>query len=337
MRLIVDLMGTDHAPLPEIKGIELALKLGFVQPDEITMVGTIEAIDSARRIKSLRQLEYIICKDTIGMGEKVSVSTVKKKKDSSIVMGLHELRDNNSDGFVSAGNSAALTFLGSFMLRRVAHGLFPAIAVPMPNIFGQCLLLDIGANAHATAKNLLQNAQMGAVYAKNCMGKENPRIGLINIGEEVDKGNETIHAAYKLLAESGLNFIGFIEGKDIFLGAVDVAVTDGFTGNTILKSNEGVVKMITGAVKEEFKKHHLSYFALPFLAIAYPLLLPMIKGLKKRFDYEETGGAILLGVNKPVIFAHGRSQPRAIANAIRRAKVEVEAGIIEAIKLGIKK
>ncbi|MFA6525819.1 MAG: phosphate acyltransferase PlsX [Candidatus Buchananbacteria bacterium] len=331
MKLIVDLMGGDNAPTVVIKGIELALKLGFVQPDEITMVGTDEALDSARRIKSLRQLEYIICKDAIGMGEKVPVTTVKRKKDSSIVVGLHRLRDNNSDGLVSAGNSAALTFLATFMLGRVAHGLFPAIAVPMPNIFGQCLLLDIGANAHATAKNLLQNAQMGAIYAKNCMGKENPKIGLINIGEEVDKGNKTVHDAYDLLVKSGLNFIGFIEGRDIFMGKVDVAITDGFTGNTILKSNEGLVKLLDGAIRAEFKKHYLSYFSF----LAYPFILPMKKALKKRFFDEETGGAILLGVNKPVIFAHGNSQPLAIANAIRQAKIEVEAGIVNEIKRGI--
>jgi len=315
MRIAIDLSG-DYVN-EVIHGIMLAIERGYVLPGQIAVVGTAEAIESMKRLKKLACLDSYPCAEQIGMGEKFSFET--RNKDCSIVRAMNGLKDNHFDCFLSAGNSAIITSLATVMLGRTARGIFPAIAVTMPNVFGRCLLLDVGANANSAPKDLLHNAQMGSIYAEQHLGISRPKIGLINIGEEAGKGNANVHAAHELLSKSGLNFIGYIEGRDIFLGEVDVAVTDGFTGNNILKSNEGLVKMLYGAAKEEFKKSRWSYAALPFLICALPFLLPMIMKLKKRFDYKEFGGGLLLGVNGDVEILHGRSKRKAIALAIREA------------------
>lgn len=323
----LDLNGGDLAPTEVIEGIRIAVNRGYILPKQILAFGDHQAITALKRIKDpgFRRINYRLCYDVVNMGDKLS--DITKKRDSSISQGIASVKSKEADVFVSAGNTAAMVGLSVGILGRKKRSILPAIAVILPSKNGHCLVIDVGANANATENDLLNNAKMGSAYAEKILGLSSPRVGLLNIGEEIDKGHKDIHKAYGLIASSGLNFIGYVEGNDIFKGTVDVAVTDGFTGNIILKSSEGLAKMILDLVRMELKNNKLFYLALPFLICAMPFLYPILKSLKIKLDYDEYGGALLLGVQGNIIIAHGHSKRRTIAKAIKAAVREVELGV----------
>lgn len=331
MNIAIDLNGGDLSPIEVIEGIRLALKRGYILPEQILAFGNQEAIDACQKVKdpNFQRVNLRLCTEVVGMGDKIAV--IAKKRDSSIGQGIASVKANESDVFISAGNTAAVVSLSVLILGRIKRGIWPAIAVILPSKNGHCLVIDVGANANSDAHDLLNSAKMGSAYAKEILGLDSPRVGLLNIGEEIGKGHRDINSAYELLSESELNFIGYVEGNDIFKGTVDVAVTDGFTGNIILKSSEGLARMILDLVRLELKNNKLFYFALPFLICAMPFLYPILKSLKNKLDYDEYGGALLLGVPGNIIIAHGHAKRRTIAKAIKAAVKEAELGITNLI------
>lgn len=316
MIIAIDLNGGDHAPKAVIKGIELALKMNFIQPGELLILGTVEAIHLMQREKKLRYLFSVICEQKIAMHD--SMSEIIRKKKSAIALGLKLVKQEKVNAFVSAGNTSAMVLWGNYYLQPLKRKLSPAIAVPLPNEGGPCLLLDAGAIHNASDTDLLNCAIMGSIYAKKIWQLKAPIVRLLNIGREEIKGNEVLKSAHQLMRdchEKGvINFQGNIEGDKIFIEPANVVVCPGELGNNTLKVAEGAVKLVQSKLGWLWKIFAFFY------------------SHHKRTDYEDIGGAILLGVNGIEIIAHGKSQPRAIANAIRRAKLEVEADIISSIK-----
>jgi glycerol-3-phosphate acyltransferase PlsX len=243
------------------------------------------------------------------------------------------IKNKEADAFVSAGNTGAVMAISVFSLGRLKGVERPAISTVLPNLKGHTFLLDVGANVDCKPHHLLQFAVMGEAYAKYVLGDENPRIGLLNIGEEETKGNELTKEAYKLLkkaSEKGLNFVGNAEGRDIYSGDFDVIVCDGFVGNVALKLSESLAKILAKILKEEIENHFISRLG----AIT---LKPAIKSFKKRIDYAEWGGAPLLGVKAPVIISHGSSNAKAIKNAIKVACQFAESNLNSYIEKNIEK
>lgn len=319
MKIAIDLDGGDHAPKAVIKGIEMALKLEFVKPAELIILGTTEAVLLMQRERKLRYLANHFCEQTIEMHD--SMPEIIKKKKSAIASGLKLVKQGKADAFVSAGNTGAMVIWGNYYLQPLKRRLAPAIAIPLPNQSGPCLLLDAGAIHNASDIDLLHCAIMGSIYAKKIWGIELPIVRLLNIGREEAKGNETLKSANRLLSDlhqqGRINFQGNIEGDKIFIEPANVIVCPGELGNNTLKVAEGAINLIQS-------KLGLIWTIFTFFYTHH-----------KRTDYKEIGGAILLGVNGIEIIAHGKSQPRAIANAIRRAKLEVETDITSAIKAEI--
>lgn len=312
MRIAVDAMGGDYAPQAIIPGVIDALKelKGIAQ---ITLVGKKEIIDKELSLYQTNGLSIAIkdAKDVIEMHESPTVA-LKTKKDSSIVVATKALRENEVQAFVSAGNTGAV-MAGSLMTLGRLKGVFrPAIATVIPTLEGVSILLDVGANVDCKPIHLLQFAMMGDVYAKYILGKSNPTIGLLSIGEEKGKGNVLTFEAFKLISSSSLNFVGNVEGRDIINGKVDVIVCDGFVGNVVLKFGESLAEMIFGFLKRELSKN------LKLKLGAY-LTKPAFKKFKKLLDYSEYGGAPLLGIKGVCIICHGASSAKAIKNGIRVA------------------
>ncbi|MDX1315316.1 MAG: phosphate acyltransferase PlsX, partial [Eudoraea sp.] len=237
----------------------------------------------------------------------------RKKKNSSIRIGMQLLADKEGDAFVSAGNSGAVVSTSLFVLKRIKGIDRPAIATIMPTLSGRVIVADAGANNTCKPFHLAQFAIMCSVYSRYFLKCRNPRIGILSNGEEENKGTEVIRSAHALLSGSSLNFKGFVEGGDVFNGSLDVAVCDGFAGNILLKTAEGVAESLGSALKEELSRTILSKIGYLFSRYSF-------MRLKKRFDYSEYGGAPLLGVNGPVIISHGRSNANAIMNAARAAR-----------------
>jgi glycerol-3-phosphate acyltransferase PlsX len=270
------------------------------------------------------------------------VDAVKAKRDSSIRVGMRLVREGEADGFVSAGNSGAVMASAIFDLRRIRGIKRPALATIYPAAPTPVLLIDNGANTDPTPQNLVQFARMGSAYVEKVWGIQNPRVAIVSNGEEADKGNQLVRQTYPLLAESGLRFVGNAEGKDVTKGIADVVVTDGFTGNVIVKLSEGLVSFLARYLKRELTGSTLSKLgtalALPGLLLTLPgvlLLLPALRRIAKRMDYAEYGGAPLLGVDGVAIIAHGRSNAKAIKNAVRVARDSVRAGVVQIIKAGV--
>jgi len=330
MSIAIDLNGGDFAPKAVIKGIELALKLNYIRREELICLGTQEAIATAQQNKKMAGLLFLECSEAILMADGKEI--IAKKKKSTIAMGIKllKIRDGMSEeniapidslvsAFVSAGNTAAMVIWGTIILSRIKRRLKPAIAVPIPNESGPCLLLDSGAIHDAQAVDLANCAIMGSIYAREIWQLKEPIVKLLNIGGESGKGNDTLKLADQLLRqEASVNYQGNIEGDKIFTDQVNVIVCPGEIGNNTLKVSEGVIKLVKDKLGFIWK------------------LFTFFYGHHKKTDYEEVGGAILLGVNGIEIIAHGKSRPLAIANAIRRAKMEVEADIVNKIKTGMK-
>jgi len=326
MKIVVDAMGSDRHPQPDVEGaVQAAREYGV----EIVLVGNKDVVEPelAKYDLSGLALSVVHTSQIIEMKEHPAAA-VKSKKDASMVVGMKMLKQRQVDAFVSAGNSGGVLASALFYLGRIKGVKRPALSSVFPTRKGACFLLDLGANADCKPEYLLQFAIMGSVYAERVLGIPNPRVAIVSNGEEEGKGNALVQATYPLLKASGLNFIGNAEGKDIPAGLADVVVTDGFTGNVIVKLSEGVAGFLLGVLKEEIKSR-------PLATLGALLAKPAFKQVAKRLDYREYGGGPLLGVDGVVIVAHGRSDSLAIKNAIRVAKQAVKMDTLNTIRDGI--
>lgn len=323
MKIVVDAMGGDFAPVETVAGaVEAAREYGI----EIILVGIEEDIkrELARHDAGKLSISIVHAPEVIGMHEHPAVA-LRKKKDSSIVVATKLVKEGAGDAVVSAGSTGAAMGAALLGLGRIKGIHRPAIASIIPNVKGITLLLDIGANAECDARNLLQFAVMGNIYSSKILGAKNPKVGLLNIGEEDTKGNPIYVEANQILKETDMNFIGNVEGRDITSGAADVIVCDGFVGNIVLKFGEGLSRDLMSMIKAELTKNF-------FVKLGAAIIMTQVKGLKKKIDYAEYGGAPLLGVNGVSIISHGSSHARAIKNAIRVAKECVEAEVVKCIR-----
>ena len=317
MRIILDAMGGDNAPLAPVMGaVQAAKDFGA----EITLVGRGEAILEVLRTNGIDTLpagiEIANADDVVDMHDDPA-RVIRQKPNSSMVMGLKMLSDGQGDAFVSAGSTGALLTGATLLVKRVKGIRRAAMGPAMPNkAGGKTIILDCGANAECTPEFLLQFGLVGSLYAKKNMGVENPKVGLLNIGTEDTKGTPLQKEAYALLKAAGeqglINFVGNVEGRDVPLGAVDVVVCDGFAGNVLLKSIEGTAMFMGSLMSKMFKKNLLS-------KLAALLVMKDIKAFKKLLDYREIGGTPFLGIRKPVIKAHGSSDVLAFRNAVHQA------------------
>ncbi|MCX5895301.1 MAG: phosphate acyltransferase PlsX [Proteobacteria bacterium] len=318
-KIAVDAMGGDFAPRAVVDGAVNACREYDV---EVILTGRENIIRRELKRHSISSLPLTLCKasEVIGMGDN-PLDVVRKKKDSSIRVGMELLNDKKADAFVSAGNSGAVVTAALFVLKRIKGIDRPAIATILPTLKGNVILIDAGANNSCKPYHLAQFAIMSSVFSKYMLNCAKPRIGVLSNGEEESKGTDITRDAHALLRKSSLNYIGYIEGKDVFKGTVDIVVCDGFTGNILLKVAEGTAECLSKALKEEIGSSLLS-------KLGYLLAKKSFSNFKKRFDYSEYGGALLLGITGPVVISHGRSSPYAIKNAIRVAKQFAENKII---------
>jgi len=321
-------MGGDHAPAVVVDG---AIQAARALETEIVLVGQQAAVEAELHKYDTTGLPLTVvhASQVVEMDEHPAAA-VKAKKDSSMVVGMDLVRHGEADAFVTAGNSGGALAAALFRLGRIRGVQRPALSTVFPSQTpqGHCFFLDVGANADCKPEYLLQFAIMGSVYAERILGVPQPRVAIVSNGEEVGKGNQLVQETVPLLQASGLNFVGNAEGKDIPWGIADVIVTDGFTGNVIVKLSEGVAKFITDTLKTEITSRTLS-------KVGALLAKPAFDMIKRRLDYREYGGAPLLGVDGVVIVAHGRSDAYAIKNAVLVAARTVENGVLEAIKHGI--
>ena len=326
-RVALDAMGGDQGPAVNVEGaVTAARELGL----SVLLVGNEEELVQRLQRHSTNGLGLVICHapEAVGMHESPSAA-VRKKKQSSIRVGLELVKRGEADAFISAGNTGAVMATAMITLGPLPGVERPAIALIVPTLRGHSILLDVGANADCKARHLLQFAIMGDIYARQVMGKKSPTVGLLSIGEEESKGNELTREAFKALEEEPfLNFTGNIEGREVFGGTADVMVCDGFTGNIALKISESAAEFFTVLLKEELAKGFVG-------RVGAILARGAFQRFKKRVDYTEYGGAPLLGVRGVCIISHGRSTAKAIKNAIRVAAECVENRVIEHIMEGI--
>ncbi len=309
--IAVDAMGGDYAPYSEVEGAVLAAreyKVGIV------LVGQSERLRQLLLEYSADSLPIEIrhAAETIGMDEPAAIA-VRKKRNSSIRVTASLVREGRAEGLVSAGNTGAVMAASKLILGSLERVDRPALAAVVPTLKGAAVILDVGANVDCKPHHLWQFAVMGHIYARKILGIENPRIGLMSIGEEESKGNELIKEVHKALKEASLNFIGNIEGKDVYHGKADVIVCDGFTGNVALKISEGLIEVMLNIMRKELSQTLAS-------KVGALLIKQSMGRVKRRLDYSEYGGAPLLGVRGISIICHGRSNAKAIKNAIRLAK-----------------
>jgi glycerol-3-phosphate acyltransferase PlsX len=315
MRIIVDAMGGDHAPEVVVQGAIAAVKEFDV---DVVLVGDetkVRALLAHHGYQGSR-ISTHHAPDVIGMSEPAAAS-IRKKRQSSIVVGVNLVKEGKGDAFFSAGNTGACVCAGTLGLGLIPGVERPGIAIVFPTLKGNSLVIDVGANIDAKPQHLLHYGLMAAAYCREILNKNNPTVGILNIGEEEGKGTEFIKDARDLLQKSALNFIGNVEGKEFFSGKADVILCDGFVGNIALKVSESAAEAMNTFLKRHLLSSWLSKFGLLFL-------IPSLKRFKKELDYSEFGGAPLLGVNGVVIIGHGRSNAKAIKNAIRVARQEVE-------------
>ncbi len=329
MRIILDAMGGDNAPEAIVQGALDAVQ--EFQNVEITLVGRgpeLLEILKAKGIETLpKGLQITHAPDVVDMHAD-PITVLKKHPESSMVQGLKLLRAGEGDAFVSAGNTGALLTGATLECKRIRGIRRAAMGPVIPNRYGGTVLIDAGANVDCTAEYLLQFGYMGSFYAERVLGKNNPKVGLLSNGTEDTKGGTLRKEAYALLTEAHeagrLNFIGNVEGREIFDGVVDVIIADGFSGNVLLKSVEGTAGYLMKEIKGIFKKNLIT-------KLAAVMIMGGLKELKTMMDYRESGGTILLGISKPVIKAHGSSDARAIRSAVKQAMEAVESGLVEAI------
>jgi phosphate acyltransferase len=327
--IALDAMGGDHAPAETVAGAVAAVREHNLS---ILLVGPPEAIEpelarhgaSAASVAS--RLEIVPAEGNIEM-EEHAVHAVRNKPNAPLNVAARLVKEGRAAGFVSAGSTGAAMATALFTLGRVRGIERPALATLFPTLDGRCLFLDVGANADCRASYLAQFATMGSIYAERVLGVTRPRVGLLNIGEEETKGSQIAQEAHQLIKGLGLNFVGNIEGKDLPGGLADVVVADGFAGNIALKTAEGMAKLTFQLVKREVGKSWRT-------KLGGLLMKPAFKGALARVDYEEYGGAALLGVDGVVIVAHGRSHARAIRSALRVAMQAAEVDLVRLIREG---
>jgi len=321
VRIAVDAFGTDNAPFPEIEGAVLAIKEDLCE--EVILVGNEEKIkyELEKFFYPPKRISVVNATQRIEM-EDSAVTAVRSKRDSSLVKTVELHNQGLADAAVSAGNTGAVMSASLLIYGRIKNVLRPAIAVVFPTETGHQILLDMGANVDCTAENLVQFAKLGSMYFKYFFQEKYPRISLLNIGEERAKGNATTRQAYQLLSqEKELNFIGNIEGKDIIKGITDVVVCDGFVGNIVLKTIEGVGFSIFEILKEQINKDWIA-------KLGALLSYPVYTHIKNKLDHTEYGGALLVGINGISVVAHGRSNAKAMKNAIRFAALIAQSGFV---------
>ncbi len=323
IRIAVDAMGGDFAPEEVVKGSIQAIS---ELPDvELVLVGQGDQIlKLLKKHKETSRITVVPSTQVIGMDES-PVSAVREKKDASINVALQLLKDGKARAIVSAGNTGAFMTAALFKLGRIPGVERPAIATLFPTRSGKVLCLDMGANSDNRPKHLQQFGEMGSVYSEYVLHVRSPRVGLLNIGEEPEKGSELTRATYPLLKESKINFIGMVESKEILSSKVDVVVCDGFVGNLVLKFGESVSAFVIDLLKKELLKNPVTW-------LASLLLLPAFLSIKKKVDSDEFGGAPILGIDGICIKAHGRAKAKAIKNAIKVAYQAVTEDVIGKIK-----
>ncbi|KUO52411.1 MAG: phosphate acyltransferase [Desulfitibacter sp. BRH_c19] len=322
VRIALDTMGGDYAPSEIIKGAIEAVKMGY---SEVILVGIeLQIKEELAKYPVIEGISVHHASEVIGMDE-APASATRKKRDSSIMVAAKLVKEKVAHGMVSAGSTGAQMAASVMNIGRIKGINRPAIVTLMPTLSGPKVLLDVGSNVDSKPENLLQFAHMGSLYAEKLLGYKKPKVGLINIGAEKTKGNQLTIAAYELLEESNLNFVGNIEPRDIPQGPVDVMVCDGFVGNCLLKFAEGLAGGFSVLLKRELTKN----FVRKIGALA---LLPGLKNIKKQFDYAEYGGAPLLGINGVSIICHGSSKSVAISNAIKVAAQSYDSKLVEAIQ-----
>jgi glycerol-3-phosphate acyltransferase PlsX len=324
LRILVDAMGGDYAPDSIVNGSIDALKVqdGF----DIALIGDkyqIERLLKKRNFESTR-LEVIHTKEVI-TNDDVPTRAIRSKKNSSMVVGFNMLKERKGDVFLSAGSTGALLTGALFILGRLKGVDRPALGAVIPTKSGKCLLIDAGLNTTCKPINYVQFGIFGSAYMRGLYGKDNPRVGLVNMGTEAKKGTEILKQAYTMLKSADLNFVGNIEGKDIPLGEVDVAVCDGYVGNVMLKFLEGTGSFFSGLLKGMFKRNIFSKISTLFV-------IKDMKAFKKMMDPSEDGGAPVLGVNGIVVKSHGNSNDKTIRNVILKAKNIADSSVFNEIK-----
>jgi glycerol-3-phosphate acyltransferase PlsX len=339
MRIVVDAFGTDNCPGPDVEGAVLAAR---EWGDEIILVGPEEQVraELAKHETTDLPIRVVHAPEVLTMEH--HARDVRRMDESSIRVGMRLVKEDEADAFVSAGNTIAVLSSAIFDLRRIRGIRRPALATLYPVSTGQVLLLDMGATADPKPEYLVQFAKMGATYAEQVWGIDRPRVGLLANGEEPEKGTMVLRDTFHLLEESELNFVGNVEPKEVTRHVADVAVTDGFTGNIMIKTTEAVAAFIPKIFKREVLQGPLAtvgqILLLPALIVALPGLLllgPGLRRLAKRLDYAEYGGGLLLGVNGVVIVGHGRSNAKAVKNAVRQAREAVAGDVLATIKAGL--
>lgn len=325
-KIVIDVMSGDHAPLEIIKG---CVEASHETNATLILVGNKEVI--TKELKNYtypaERIEIVHAEEVITM-EDSPVMAIRRKKDSSMVVGLKLVKDKKADGFVSAGNTGALLAGGTFIVGRLKGVERPALASLIPVDNGFSLLMDCGANVDAKASYLMQFAQMGHIYMKELMNIDNPAIGLINIGVEEEKGNALVKETYGLLQGSNLNFIGNIEARDIPEGKADVLICDGFVGNVVLKQMEGFGMWVFNLLKDELMKNWVR-------KLGAMIIMPALKSLKKKFDYAEQGGAPLLGLNGLVLKTHGSAKAKQVKHTILQGVRLAEQDVVAKIEQNI--
>ncbi len=326
MTIILDAMGSDAYPDPEVQA---AVEAAEMYKEEIILVGNRAILEPKLKILNTKGVPVTIyhAPDVLEMADKV-VDGTRKKPQNSMAVGLELVKSGAGQAFVTAGNTGGAMFNALRILGRIKGVSRPALTARFPVKNGYCVVLDIGANADCRPEFLLQFAIMGSLYAEKLLKIKNPRIGLLSNGEEAGKGNQLIKDTFPLLEKSGLNFIGNVEGKELFGGMADVVVTDGFTGNILLKSSEAVSKLMTDVLKEKL----MSSFTTRVGAL---LAKPAFIQLKKMLDPAEVGAAPLLGIDGLVFVGHGRSDARAMTSAIRVARQAVEVDLLGALRAAL--
>ncbi len=316
-RIALDAFGSDHAPDEETKGALL-----FVERTRHTVI----LVGDEKKLnplipKGTERVEIYHAPEEFGMAQKPT--EILKSPKTSMAVSAQLVKDKKADGFVSAGNTGAILVLGTFKIGRIDGIERPAIATVIPSQIGGTILIDSGANVSLKPQNYVQLAHMGMAYAKGILKRKNPKCGLLNVGTEAEKGNETVKEAYELLkAKLGNSFAGNVEGRDVCWGNVDVVVCDGFSGNIVLKTVEGVGIYVSNALKDSVKRSNI------FQKLGALMMKGTFNSFKDRFDYRRYGGAFLLGVKGAVVKAHGSSDALAIFNALRVAAEGVENGVL---------
>lgn len=330
-RIVVDAMGSDDYPVPDVEGaVQAAHEFGV----EIILVGDENKIRPVLEKQNIQGIKISIvhAPEMLTMADKNESLVLKaraKDAKNSMAVGMDLVKNGEADAFVTAGNTGAGMVTALFRLGRIKGVDRPALAPIFPTATGTCVVLDIGANPDCKPENLLQFAILGSIYAEKVRGVNKPKVGLVSNGEEEGKGNELVKAATPLIKNSGLNYFGNVEGKEVIGGKVDVAVTDGFTGNVMLKSSEAVAKLITDTIRDIIKNGNI------LTKIGGMLVRPALRQIKKLLDPGEQGAAPMLGINGLVFIGHGRSDSFAIKNAVRVAKHAVDVKVLDAMKSAI--